>query len=433
MKKIILDNQLRLLLIPQEKAKTMTLLVLVGAGSKYETKEINGISHFLEHMLFKGTKKRPTSLEVASVLDRIGGSYNAFTDREYTGYFAKVRPEHWPLALDWVSDIFLHSLLRAEDIERERGVILEELNMYLDTPLQYISEVWENLLYGNQPAGWDIIGTKKTILGVNREKMVDYYQSHYSSQNTVLGIAGNLGDLEKVKQGVERSFQSIGVEKPLAKSKVIEKQEKPESLIMFKKTDQTHLSLGVRAYDSKDDRRWAQAVLSVILGGNMSSRLFNLIREKHGLAYYVHTFSQTYTDTGYLVTQAGVTNQKAELAVKLILEEYQRVIQQGVKAQEVEEAKEYLKGSLSLSLESSDSFASFYARQELLSPETFSPEMLAQKISQVTLAAVNQLAQELFSDAKLNLALIGPYHQGDFDGILRLKKLGVLAKPLNSN
>lgn len=421
MEKIILDNQLRLLLIPQEKAKTMTFLVLVGAGSKYETKEINGISHFLEHMLFKGTKKRPASLEVASVLDRIGGSYNAFTDREYTGYFAKVRPEHWGLALDWVSDIFLHSLLRSEDIERERGVILEELNMYLDTPLQYIGEIWENLLYGDQPAGWDVIGTKETILGIDREKMVDYYQNHYSSQNTVLALAGNLEDIEKVKREIKESFQGIGVAKPLEKLKVVEKQGGPQSLIKFKKTDQTHLSLGVRAYDLRDDRRWAQSVLSVILGGNMSSRLFNLIREKHGLAYYVHTFAQTYTDTGYLMTQAGVTNQKAELAVKLILEEYQRVVHQGVTPQEVEEAKEYLKGSFSLSLESSDSFASFYAHQELLGPETLSPEVVAQKISQVTIEDVNRLAQELFSDSRLNLALIGPYHQGDFDGILKLE------------
>ncbi len=421
MKKITLDNRLRLLFIPQEKAKTVTFLVLVGAGSKYESKEINGVSHFLEHMLFKGTKKRPTPLEIASVLDRIGGSYNAFTDREYTGYFAKVRPEHWSLALDWVSDIFLHSLLRQEDIQRERGVVLEELNMYLDTPLQYVSEIWENLLYGDQPAGWDIIGTKETISGINQEKMLDYYQNHYSSQNTVMGIAGNLEDIEKIQQGVERSFQSIGTGDPLGKPMVVEKQEKPQSLVRFKKTDQTHLSLGVRAYNLKDDRRWAQAVLSVILGGNMSSRLFNLIREKHGLAYYVHTFAQTYTDTGYLTTQAGVTNQKVEMAVKLILEEYQKVAQQGVEKQEVEEAKEYLKGSLSLSLESSDSFASFYARQELLSPETFSPEELAQKISQVTIEDVNRLAQELFSDSKLNLALIGPYHQGDFDGILKLK------------
>ncbi len=419
MEKIILSNGLRLLFVPQKEARTVTALILVGAGSKYETKAINGLSHFLEHMLFKGTKKRPTSLEVASVLDRVGGDYNAFTDREYTGYFAKVRPEHFHLALDWVSDIFLHPLLLPEAIEREKGVILEELHMYLDTPLQYIGEVWEKLLYGDQPAGWDILGTKETILGVDQKKLLDYFSQHYSSRNTVLAFAGCLGDKEKIKREVEKVFQAMNQESPADKLKVKEEQITPRSLIKFKKTDQTHLSLGVRGYDGQDERRWAQAVLAVILGGNMSSRLFNIIREEHSLAYYVRTFPQTYTDTGYLMTQAGIANQKVEKAVQLILEEYQKMARGEIQPSETEKGKEYLKGSLSLSLESSSSLASFYAQQELLGPAVLSPEEITQKINQVTQEDVCRVAKELFVPAKLNLALIGPYHQGDFDAILR--------------
>ena len=418
MEKIILPNGLRLLFVPQKEARTVTALILVGAGSKYETKDINGLSHFLEHMLFKGTEKRPTPLEVASVLDQVGGNYNAFTDREYTGYFAQVRSEHFDLALDWVSDLFLHPLLLPESIEREKGVILEELHMYLDTPLQYIGEIWERLLYGDQPAGWDIIGTEETILGTNQKQLLDYFRQHYSSQNTVLVLAGRLENQEKIKKEVEKVFSEMNQQPPAEKLKVKEEQTTPQSLIQFKKTDQTHLALGVRGYSGQDERRWAQAVLAVILGGNMSSRLFNLIREKHSLAYYVHSFPQTYTDTGYLMTQAGIANQKVEKAIQLILEEYQKMARGDIQSAEVEKGKEYLKGSLALSLESSSSLASFYAQQELLSPEVLTPEAMAQKINQVRLEDVCQTAKELFVPAKLNLALIGPYHQGDFDGIL---------------
>ena len=421
MKKIVLNHNLRLLLIPEEAARTTTVLVLVGAGSKYETKEINGISHFLEHMLFKGTKKRPSPLEVSSTLDRIGGNYNAFTDREYTGYYAKVRPEHLDVAVDWVSDIFLHSLLEPSAINREKGVILEELHMYLDTPMQYVSELLERLLYGDQPAGWDIIGTEKTILGVNHDKLADYYQNHYSSQNVVIGVSGKMEEMIKVQKMIENNFQDINTQDPQGKIAVEEKQSDPQSFIQYKKTDQTHLSLGVRAYSSHDERRWAQSILSVILGGNMSSRLFTLIREKNGLAYYVHSFVQTYTDTGYLTTQAGIANQKVKMAVELILEEYSKMAQQGITDKELHEAKEYLKGSLALSLDSSDSLASFYIRQELLDTEVLTPEEVAQKIDHVSLAEVNHLAKTLFVESNLNLALIGPYHQGDFDAILKLK------------
>jgi len=190
--KITLENGLRIITVPMASTETATVLVLVGTGSKYETKKISGISHFLEHMFFKGTKKRPNTLAIAETLDRIGGEYNAFTSQEYTGYWAKVKASHLDIALDWVSDIFLNSELRVEDIEKERGVILEELNMYLDTPVSYIGELWAELLYGNQPAGWAVIGNKQAIKSFKKAQFINYFNKHYSAKNTLVVIAGKI-------------------------------------------------------------------------------------------------------------------------------------------------------------------------------------------------------------------------------------------------
>ena len=189
-KKTTLDNGLRIITIPMENANSVTVLILIGTGSKYETKDINGISHFLEHMFFKGTKKRPNTLKISETLDSVGGEYNAFTSKEVTGFWAKVDKKHSDVALDWISDIFLNSKFDEKEMEREKGVIIEEVNMYLDTPMAYIGDLWENLLYGDQPAGWRVIGEKENILSFNRKKVLDYYQSHYSPSNTIVCVAG---------------------------------------------------------------------------------------------------------------------------------------------------------------------------------------------------------------------------------------------------
>ena len=419
-KKSTLKNGLRIITVPMKNTRTATVLVLVGAGSKYETKEINGISHFVEHMFFKGTKKKPTPLKIAESLDRVGGSYNAFTGKELTGFWAKVDFKHLDLALDWVSDIFLNSKLEAKEIEREKGVIIEEVNMYLDTPASYVRDLWEKLLYGSQPAGWLIIGEKGNILNFDRKKVLEYLRNHYSALNTVVCVAGNIKP-GLVEKKVRKYFKGIGKKKVLQKAEVKEKQNKPEVLLHFKKTDQTHFCLGVRGFNLFHSQRYAQAILAIILGGNMSSRLFDAVRGKRGLAYYIHTSSETNTDTGYLVTQAGVDHKNIEEAIKIILKEYKTLRDRLISKEELQKAKDYLKGISSLSLESSDTQSSFYASQELLEEKILTPKKKFQKIDEVKINDIKKVAEDIFQPKKLNLAIIGPFKKkGKFEKLLKL-------------
>lgn len=407
-KKTTLKNGLRFFAVPMKNTKAVTVLVMVGAGSKYETKELNGISHFLEHMFFKGTKNRPTTLKIAETLDRVGGVYNAFTSKEFTGYWAKVDWKHLDLALDWVSDIFLNSKLEGKEIKREKGVIVEEINMYLDTPMSYIGDLWEKLLYDDQPAGWLTIGEKKNILKLKREHLLDYLENHYSALNTIVCIAGNFNQKE-VKKKVEKYFKGLRKKPAKDKPKVIERQGRPQSLIYYKKTDQTHLCLGVRGYNLSQPEKYSQEILTSILGANMSSRLFISIRERKGLCYYIRTSSEYSTDAGYLVTQVGVPHKNVGEVIKLILKEYKNVKTKKVSDQELKKAKDYLRGISTLSLESSDAQASFYSLQELLSRKILTPKEKFAKLDKVTLNDVQKAARDIFRPEKLNLALIGPH------------------------
>ena len=409
-KKITLDNGLRVITVPMENANSVTVLILVGTGSKYETKDINGISHFLEHMFFKGTKKRPSTLKVSETLDMVGGEYNAFTSKEVTGFYAKVDKSHYKIAFDWIFDIFLNSKFDANEMEREKGVVIEEMNMYLDTPTAYLGDLWEKLLYGDQPAGWSAIGTKESILSFNREKVVNYYKSHYSPSNVIVCVAGAISS-DKIESEVKDYFS--GVKKSPEQQKLIVKeiQSEPEVLLHYKKTDQTHFCLGVRAYDLFDKRRNALALLAVILGGNMSSRLFIKVRERNGLAYSIHTSVDNATDCGYLVTQAGIDHKNLEKSIELILKEYTEMKTKKISVKELQKAKDYLKGATSLSLDASDNQASFYGMQELLEKDISTPEEKFRKINEVTIEEVQEIAKDIFVPEKLNLAIIGPVEE----------------------
>lgn len=421
-KKTTLNNGLRILTIPIENANSITVLILVGTGSKYETKDINGISHFLEHMFFKGTAKRPTTLMISETLDSVGGEYNAFTSKEVTGFWAKVDKRHADIALDWISDMFLNSKFDEKEMEREKGVIIEEVNMYLDTPMAYIGDLWEELLYGDQPAGWKVIGKKENILSFNREKVLDYYKSHYSSSNVIVCISGAIKSGE-AEEKIKNYFKNIEKNQEGIKLKAKEVQSKPEILLHNKKTDQTHFCLGVRAYDLFDERRSALALLAVILGGNMSSRLFIKVRERNGLAYSIHTSVDNATDTGYLVTQAGIDHKNLEKSIELILEEYKDLRDKKITEKELQKAKDYIKGTTSLSLDSSDAQASFYGMQELLEKNILTPEEKFKKIDAVTVDDINKIAKDIFSEEKLNLAIIGPVEEKDSDRLKNLLKL----------
>ncbi len=302
----------------------------------------------------------------------------------------------------------MNSKLEEKEIEREKGVIVEEINMYLDTPIVHIGDLWEKLLYKDQPAGWRVIGEKENILKINRERILNYFKNHYSSLNTVICVAGNI-DPKKIEEKIEKYFNNVNQDSSKQKISVKEEQEKPESLVYYKKTDQTHLCLGTRGYNIFHPQKYSQELLSIILGGNMSSRLFISIRERKGLAYHIRTYSEANLDTGYLVTQAGIDHKNINKVVGLILKEYKLLKNKSITEKELQKAKDYWKGALSLSLELSDSQAFFCADQELLEQKLETPEEKFKKIDQVTINDIKKIAEDIFQPEKLNLAIIGPF------------------------
>jgi predicted Zn-dependent peptidase len=368
-------------------------------------------------MYFKGTKKRPSALEIAETLDKVGGIYNAFTSQEYTGYFAKVSKEHFDLALDWVSDIFLNSTLPEKEIEKERGVIIEEINMRKDHPTEYVQILWQKLLYGDQPAGWDVAGEIETVSKISRNDLIEYRKTQYIASNTIVCLAGNFGEKEGIKK-VKKYFSKIKIGKSREKPKVIEEQKKPEILFEKRETDQTHICLGVRGINLFDERKYVQEILALILGGMMSSRLFEKIREKLGIAYYIVADSFSDPDTGFLVCRAGLNNEKLERGISEILKEFRKVKREGVSKSELKKAKDCLKGKMNILLESSDAKASFFATQEILEKRILTPEQIFKKIDKVSQNDILKLAREIFRPEKLNLSLIGP--KGVKKGILKI-------------
>lgn len=415
--KITLPNGLRLITAPRS-GMTTTVLVLVEAGSKYETKDINGISHFLEHMCFKGTEKRPRSLDITSELDRIGARYNAFTSHEYTGYFAKAAPEHIEKMLDIVSDIYTGSVFPEAEIQKEKGVIIEEINMYEDLPMAKVHDVFMALLYGDQPAGWRIIGEKEAISALTRDNFLSYRSNTYVANSTIVIVAGEF-DERGIVSRVEKYFSKLARAPKHGKEKTEEKQTKPEIALHFKETDQTHLILGVRGYSARDERKYALEMVSEILGGGMSSRLFQKIREELGAAYYVRTDTDLYTDHGYLALFSGVDRQKLQSVIEAALEEFARIKHELVENAELERAKEHFIGNFIQGLETSDELANFYGIEEVLARELLAPEDVIHKIRRVSAKEVQEVARDIFRKENLNLAMLGPVSEsGKFEDTL---------------
>jgi predicted Zn-dependent peptidase len=417
--KTTLKNGLRVITVPLKNTQAVTVLALVGVGSKYEKKEINGISHFLEHMFFKGTKKRPTHRDIAETLDKIGGEYNAFTGEDYTGYYARVEASHIDLALDWVSDILLNSTLPSKQVEKEKKVIIEEINMYLDNPMIYVQSLWRKVLYGDQPAGRDIAGSKQIVKAITRQKLINYRKSHYIASNALVCVAGKIDSQELLKK-VEKCFYPLNKAEKVQKAEVKESQKEPRALLYYKKTDQTHLCLGVRAYNLFHPDRYVLQVLATLLGGMMSSRMFLEVREKLGLSYYVATGAEIDPDTGFLMTRAGVDNKNVKKAVKAILREYKKISQEKPTEKELQKAKNYLKGKTALSLETSEDLASFYSIQEILKSEILTPKQILQEIEKVTTDDILRVAKDIFTPQKLNLAMVGPFcKRKEFESLLK--------------
>jgi len=401
----LLSNKVPLLTVSIPGAATTTALIIFRTGSKYETRANNGISHFLEHLFFKGTKKRPNTLTLSSDLDSLGGEYNAFTTKEYTGYWVKAAASKIGRALDIIGDMLLNSKFEEVEVEREKGVIVEELNMYEDNPLMHVEDIFEHCLYGDTPAGWETIGTKNNINNFHQRDLLKYLRSQYGSRSAYIVLVGGVKATDK--KAVERIFSVLPYNKWHSKRAVKEKQKSPQLKVAYKKIDQVNLSLGVRTYPAGHPQEFKVKLLSIILGGSMSSRLFINLRERKGLAYYVRTLAEVYTDSGYLTTQAGVPIGKTREAIKIILYEYQRLTTELVSESELRRAKELLHGKSLLQLEATDNLANWYARQAILRHRILTPGDFLKQIQKVSASDLRQVARQIFKNNGLNLAIIG--------------------------
>lgn len=405
-KKKKIAGGLSLILVPMKGTKTITALAVFKTGSKYETRSLSGLSHFVEHMMFKGTKKRPNAFALSSELDSIGGEYNAFTSKEYTGYYIKADGRKLTKALDVLSDMLTNSQFSQEEIDKERGVIIEEANMYESNPMMKIEDVFEQLLYGDTPAGWDTIGTKENIRNFSRSDFVRYFETQYGRSSATLILSGNLpGNTEIL---AAKYFNVLKKNNWQDKRKVVEKQKTPGLLIINKSSEQVNFSLGVRACSVGSSDELAVKLLAVILGGSMSSRLFSEVREKRGLAYYIRSNAEIYSDSGYLTTEAGVRIDKTEEAIRAILTEYKRLKEELVSARELKKALDLITGRLAIQLESSDDVANWYGRQVILRNQLITPEEYLKQVKKISSLDLQRVAKKIFRSNRLNLALIGP-------------------------
>ena len=406
-----LNNGITLLTAPLKETQAVTVLVLVKVGSRYEPLKLNGISHFIEHLLFKGTGKRPTSLDITKELDGVGADYNAFTAKDHTGYYVKVEKEHLKLALDIVADMLFNPLFPKAEMEKERGVIIEEINMYEDNPLMLIGDIFESCIFSGHALGQRISGPKQNIKNLKQETIVDFYQKHYLNRRLLVGIGGNFPaqDIKKIVNQYFGAKRLAGQKRPF--SKFVLKQRQPKANLHYKDTSQAQLALGLPAFKNTDPRFYPLTLLAVILGGNMSSRLFLEIREKRGLAYFVRAGVNLYEDPGAFLVQAGLEKSRIFEAVKVIREELEKAREKGVTAEELKRAKEFIKGKLVLQLEDSASLISWLGEQRLLADKVESAETKLKKINAVTLEDVKKVAQQIFDFKKINLGLIGPFKE----------------------
>ncbi len=401
-----LSNGLRFIEAPMPGTRTATVLIIYKTGSKYENRQTSGISHFVEHVMFKGTEKRPDAALISSELDSIGGEYNAFTSKEFTGYYIKADAAKFPRALEIISDMVTNSKFADEDINKERGVIIEEANMYDANPMMKIEDVFEQVLYGDTPAGWDTIGFKENIKTWTHQDFVKYFKSQYGTNSATLVFAGNLP--KDIKKQAEKFFSALPKNKWQNKLAVKEQQKSPQVLAVNKKIEQTVFSLGVRTFKSGSKEEAATKLLGVILGGSMSSRLFSEVREKRGLAYSVRASVEFYSDCGYLTAVAGVKNEKLEEALLAVLEEFRKIKEEKIPASEIKKAIDLTSGRLAIQLEASDDVANWYGFQTILKKEVISPEQFLKKIKSVTADDLQKVAKQIFQPKNLNLALIGP-------------------------
>jgi predicted Zn-dependent peptidase len=412
-----LSSGLTVIRVPMPAVESVTVLALVNVGSRYEAKNRWGISHFLEHMVFKGTENYPDAQTLAASVDAIGAKFNAFTSKEYTGYYVKATSKGMDLALDVVSDMLLTPQLRQDDIDREKGVIIEEINMYADMPSSHIANLFEQMVYDHATIGHDIIGTKETVSSFTSADFSDHLHHWYGRGNIVLIISGDerVVKNKKLLQKVDQLFKKGDSGSRLAPSTKDHLGKRPlqekKLLLEERKTEQAHFVMGFPAIPRKDSRRHALSLLSVILGGNMSSRLFSEVREKRGLCYYVHTDLDFFHDTGLFGASAGVDPKRVEEAVKVTVAEFMSVVDgsKPITAAELKRAKDYITGKFVLDLEDSESVAQYFGMKQLLLGQIETPEELLKKYLSVELDQVQAVAEEFLNREELRFGVIGPF------------------------
>ena len=409
--KTTLTNGLRIVTVPMADNPSVTVLVMVQAGSKYETKEINGISHFLEHLVFKGTTKRPKASDISREFDALGAEHNAFTSQEYTGYYGKAASEKCSALIEILSDMYLNPLFDEDEMEKEKGVIIEEIRMYNDLPQHLARYLFEETIHGDQPAAWKVQGTEENIRKCTRSQVIEYRQAHYKSGSTVVIVAGSF-DKNKIVAEISDRFGSIarGVTQP--KIPVTEHQNEPQIRTLFKEIDQTHIVIGVRTFPVNDERNPVIRVLAAILGKGMSSRLFSKMRNELGICYYIDASNSPSTDHGEFTISAGVDSMRVEQGIKGILEECTRMKNELVGEDELQKVKDYISGGTMLNLETSDARADFCGYSEILKGKIESPEDSLAKVRAVTAEQVRDMARQIFVDAKLNMAIVGKFKDG---------------------
>lgn len=401
-----LDNGLRIITCPMPGMESASIGIWVGIGGRYETLIQQGISHFIEHLLFKGSQKR-SALEISKAIEGVGGSINAYTSEEYTCYLVKVRGKHQSLGLDVLWDMVLNPLFNSRDIEKEKFVIKEEIHMLLDHHAHYVHELVHKLMWPEHPLGRMLVGKEETINAIKRSEIVDFQKKNYFPQNMLISVAGNIEVGSLIKYTEECLKTSSNYEKP--KCSIFEPMQKQERLKIIKKTtEQTHVCIGLRSVKREDSDRYAVKLLSTILGENMSSRLFQIIREKHGLAYDVSSGVSYFMDTGGFVISAGIKSDKLEKFIELILQELTKIKENGISETELNSAKEYYQGQLALGFEKTMTRMLWMGEHLISTGKVPVTDFVLREVRKVTADDIKRVANRIFTNDNLSIAIIGP-------------------------
>ncbi len=401
-------NGLTLLTVPIATAQSIIMSVFVKAGSRYEEPRVNGISHFLEHLHFKGTKKFPTAKKLSEVVDSIGGEFNANTGKEHTQYYIRGAAEHLPLIVEVLTDLVQNPLFDEKEMEREKGVIIEEINMYKDNPQIHIESLFEETMWPGTPLGRDIAGTADVIRAVKRQDILDYRKKWYQPSNIIVAVAGKFDEL-KLEELIEQSWGHMTGPKVGQWKGVIHQQDAPKLAVQNKQTEQAHMMVGFKGFNYDHKQNPQMMLMSTVLGGGMSSRLFLQIRERRGLAYYVGASLNNYRDTGNFYVRAGLKVSSAPEALEMILEELMKLVETGVAAKELRKAKEYIKGKIVLGMEDPHGTLDWYLTHAAFTKKMETPKEAFAKLEKVTGDEIQALAKQLFTKKSLVASVIGPF------------------------